>query len=119
MKNAATDFNLEFVAVDVHNDTEATITATAHDAAQVHVAYAVESTARRSECIAALKEKTVAIADFKRDIAGRASLGLTPLEELYYTQVEAQVRKAIGRFLMQRLTKGAGTTAPVLYYYLK
>mgnify|MGYP006272348113 CR=1 FL=1 len=36
-----------------------------------------------------------------RDIAGRASLGLTPLEELYYKQVDVQVRKAIGRFLMQ------------------
>ena len=101
LKLAAKDFNLEFVAVDVHNDTEETVTATAHDAAQVHVAYAVESTARRAECIAALKQKSGVINDFLRDIAGRASLGLTPLEELYYKQVEAQIRKAIGRFLMQ------------------
>ena len=101
LKLAAADFNLEFVAVDVHTDTEETVTATAHDAAQVHVAYAVESTARRAECIAALKQKSGVINDFLRDIAGRASLGLTPLEELYYKQVEAHIRKAIGRFLMQ------------------
>ena len=54
--------------MNVHDDTDATVKKTAEYVALVKVANMVESTAIRAECIAALKDKSIAIEDFKRDI---------------------------------------------------
>ena len=87
--------------MNVQDDTDAKVKKMAEDVAQVKMANMVESTASRAECISALKDTSVAIEDFKRDIDSHASLGLTPLEETYFTHLDSQLRKTVGKFLMQ------------------
>ena len=62
----------------------------AEDDTQVKIALLVEHTANKVDCIAALKNASVNIADFKKDIEQRASLLLTTLEEHYWKILDAQ-----------------------------
>ena len=64
------------------------------------VAVLVENTSSRGECISALKTTKASVEDFVKKMPNRNPLQ-TPLEEVVFKAFDAQLRKAVGRFLLQ------------------